>query len=99
MPMIDDILRILAVILWVVVTVILYRSDGPRTRWSLISWYVFGTAVTVTVWRAIVALRNLAPTYIPTDLFRFFLRSVQPTVYIAMGFALVLAVRAHPYDR
>ena len=97
--MIDDILRILAVIVWVVVTVILYRSDIPRRQWSIIRWYVFGTSVTVTIWRIIVALRNLDPTYVPTDLFRFFLRSIQPTVYIALGFALVLAVRAYPHDR
>jgi len=95
----DDILRVLSVVVWVVASVILFRSDVPRRQWSLSSWYVLATAIAVTGWRVIIALRNLDPTYIPSDLFRFIVRSVQPSLYVMLGFALILAVRAHPHDR
>lgn len=90
MPAPDDILRILTVVLWSGVTVVVWRSDIPRRQWSLGTWYILITAVSVTVWRSVVAVWNLDPDYIPGELFRFFVREMQPSIYLMLGFALIL---------
>ncbi len=94
----DDFLRVVAAVLWVAVVFFYWRTEGPRRHWPVQRWYVFVTAVFVALWRVLLAVRYLFPGYVPSDLFKFVIREITPSLYIMLAFAVVLSARSPRHD-